>query len=134
MFFFEKRNQKTFAALRALVGSPRQQTKVFCFFFCNCPGSAGLEARCSVIARLLGRSNPGVAARATEVSRGRSAPPSGAITPDFAANPSLGKNFNHDGTKDTKHSRRRQEMWTTRASCLMADMRAVWILGRFNDE
>jgi hypothetical protein len=23
--------------------------------------------------------------------------------------PSLGKNFNHDGTKDTKHSRRRQE-------------------------
>jgi hypothetical protein len=33
MFFFEKKNQKTFASLRALVTSPRQRTKVFCFFF-----------------------------------------------------------------------------------------------------
>jgi hypothetical protein len=33
MFFFEKKNQKTFESLRALVPSPRQPTKVFCFFF-----------------------------------------------------------------------------------------------------
>jgi peptide/nickel transport system permease protein len=33
MFFFEKKNQKTFASLRAPVTSPRQPIKVFCFFF-----------------------------------------------------------------------------------------------------
>jgi membrane fusion protein (multidrug efflux system) len=33
MFFFEKKNQKTFVSLPAPVRSPRQLTKVFCFFF-----------------------------------------------------------------------------------------------------
>jgi hypothetical protein len=31
MFFFEKKNQKTFASLHAPVTSPRQLIKVFCF-------------------------------------------------------------------------------------------------------
>jgi hypothetical protein len=33
MFFFEKKNQKTFASVRALVTNPRQPIKVFRFFF-----------------------------------------------------------------------------------------------------
>jgi hypothetical protein len=33
MFFFEKKNQKTFASLRTPMASPRQRLKVFCFFF-----------------------------------------------------------------------------------------------------
>jgi len=33
MFFFEKKNQKTFASWRAPVTNPRQPSKVFCFFF-----------------------------------------------------------------------------------------------------
>ncbi len=44
-----------------------------------------------------------------EVSRCRSASPGGAIRANFAANPGLGKKFDHEGTKDTKHSRRRQD-------------------------
>jgi hypothetical protein len=69
-----------------------------------------------------------------DVSRRQCASLGGAITPDFAANPSLGKTINHEGTKNTKHSRRRPEMWTTRVSCLIAKMSAVWILGGFDDE
>jgi len=33
VFFFEKKNQKTFMSLGAAMERPRQQTKVFCFFF-----------------------------------------------------------------------------------------------------
>jgi hypothetical protein len=33
VFFFEKKNQKTFMSLGAEMERPRQQTKVFCFFF-----------------------------------------------------------------------------------------------------
>jgi hypothetical protein len=33
MFFFEKKNQKTFVRCRGLVTSVRQEAKVFCFFF-----------------------------------------------------------------------------------------------------
>jgi len=33
MFFFEKKTQKTFAFKRTQVTNPRQQPKVFCFFF-----------------------------------------------------------------------------------------------------
>ena len=33
MFFFEKKNQKTFAFWGTLGARARQQTKVFCFFF-----------------------------------------------------------------------------------------------------
>jgi hypothetical protein len=33
MFFFEKKNQKTFIRCRGLSTSARPETKVFCFFF-----------------------------------------------------------------------------------------------------
>jgi len=33
VFFFEKKNQKTFACLRALPARRAPQIKVFCFFF-----------------------------------------------------------------------------------------------------